>query len=322
MMLHEASHLAGTGHLRCENDGNLGGWACDDKIHGHGGHFYSVEYAVQIAKFGKNFSHEDRSIAKSVAISYAENAFNKKPKSRSYEVVALRSRDNKIYYLNASLVPKSSGFAVNGPIFDTGYGTIVHLNEKSDQMTSKSLYGNQQPTLEIQTNAFRDTYQKVNKSKDTLNFWADIFGNNLSTLTMYYQDLLSVRLPIQVEGSTMMSAQGCGLNVGPEGPSGVISTADGKYFSVFVVASGQSHQVRLVPIEACANQVLQLAKIGSRRLALFADGILMEKQNEQWIPVESVRNLRFNFLSRNFPVYSFLIDEKTDAIPPSSDFTK
>ena len=177
MMLHEASHLAGTNHLLCEKDAQLRGWNCDDKIQDHGGYFYTVEYAVQISKFGKNFSRDDRAIARSVAISYAETVFNKKPKIKSYEAVALRTTDNKILYMNSNLVSKSSGFTIKGLIFDTGYGTIVHLDEKSDQATSKSLYGPRFAALDLQTDSFREVYQKVNKSKGTLSFWAHIFGN-------------------------------------------------------------------------------------------------------------------------------------------------
>ena len=139
----------------------------------------------------------------------------------------------------------------------------------------------------------------------------------------YYQDLLHLNPSFYLEDSAaMVNARECGLSVGPNGPFAIVSTLDGRYLSVFFETSGTSHKLNLVPVAGCERKVLHLSKIGSRSLALFADGTLMEKQGDQWIPVESVRNLRFNFLSGSFPVYSFLVDENTDLIPLSSDFDK
>jgi hypothetical protein len=312
-MIHESRHtdLDDTNefaHVKCTHGIYRGfDMACDKDLAQHGAYFYELEYFMQVARFGKNFSQEIRANARLLALTIIANNLNSAPILETESHTILQASTGEILLLNKDLSITNSGFKFDTTVFDYDQGRLAVFNNQERTIGVLDFYVGFNPLLHDLA-AYSNHTPRVDRTPLTALFYRNpenTYDGFLATINggLFYAQSSSetghsnCHTELRYSKVQFLTPEVCH---GSE--DRLYLKIDGKFFSL-TQEQVKQQDCEPQPVSSCDPNFQSIISFEGHTLGLTNDGRLMMKQNSQWSEIPSTRGLQVKFLGRPFSLY-------------------
>lgn len=312
-LVHEAAHLySSSRHVTCSQGlykGRTG--SCDRSRRDGGAYSFDTDYRILIAKFGRNFHPAIKEASRNYALFNLLNRFNEVPKINIEKVSILHDRNNVVWTLDGSGKLHMFG-KVSQVMIDRPGETISLYDSQTHKFKSWSPYDG---VGEAAGEYAKWANTAETEIKDVL-YYSDVAEReiNRSSSGMLLKDnILKFNMDLDLKSNAFRGAGEVKLNFSAKRFASPWQ-CDGSKSSLFIEAeSGQFYEVSLdtnnqVETKAnakCSTEFLKNISLAGRDFAVSRSGVLMERINNVWTPINVPNGNRFKFMSQPKDLYEF-----------------
>lgn len=299
-MLHEVRHFEGYTHVTCTRgprNGDQG--ACDESVDEKGSYAVTVESLTKMALKAKGLARTQRAMLSVLALTYANETFNKPIEARDLAAFYLVGADNKGYiYSDKGLVEVANLGDVK--VISRNSALAVFPNDKSDAYTADTFSQSLDPSPAM--GAFSMEYNSTPVAQrptvvDIMNL--DYLSGSITSTQM----------------KTTLKADGDGVSTVVNLPWTATAVYSGKEVgrddsdSLYVVNSkgemyrvqfSVKHQYNITPVENNLRSFLAVSVYNNNRMALDQSGAVQTEVNGTWSPFTALKGKSFVKMSRPF----------------------